>query len=158
MTEVACETNNNCDTDQQSFKGYLARWLGHTTKVAPFAATTIQGLLQSSGKAAVATCTGGSDGNQCGLKWTQSFDGTVGAGEQMAVLEMIQSNLQPWVSGPVTANTGGSSQGNPAAGGGGDNAGVTLDTISTSDRAGAGILTTLVLITTFGGAWWMASK
>jgi mannan endo-1,6-alpha-mannosidase len=158
MSEVACETNNNCDTDQQSFKGYLARWLGHTTKVAPFTQPTISKLLASSGQAAVSTCTGGQDGQQCGLKWTGPFDGIVGVGEQMSVLEMIQSNLQPYVSGPLTAKSGGSSQGNPSAGGGGDNAGVTLDTISTSDKAGAGILTTLVLIATFGGAWWMASK
>jgi mannan endo-1,6-alpha-mannosidase len=157
MKEVACEDNNKCDTDQQSFKAYLSRWLGHTSKIAPFTVSAIQPLLQSSAKAAVSTCTGGNDGNQCGLKWTQSFDGIVGVGEELAVLEVIQSNLQPLVAGPVTQNSGGTSQGNPAAGGAGDNT-VKMDSITAGDRAGAGILTTIVLASTFGGAWWMASK
>jgi mannan endo-1,6-alpha-mannosidase len=157
MEEVACEANNQCDTDQQSFKAYLARWWGHTTKVAPWTAGQIQPILQNSTRAAVATCTGGTSGSQCGLKWTQSFDGIVGVGEQLAVMEIVQSNLQPLVAGPVTANTGGISVGDPSAGGSGD-AAFTFNTISTGDKAGAGIVTTLVLVATFGGAWWMSSK
>jgi mannan endo-1,6-alpha-mannosidase len=157
MEEVACEANNKCDTDQQSFKAYLSRWMGHTTKLAPFTANTLSPLLASSAKAAISTCTGGTDGNQCGLKWTTTFDGNVGAGEELAVMEVIQSNLQPLVPGPVSADSGGTSQGNAAAGGAGDNT-VKLNTITAGDRAGAGILTTIVLGCTFGGAWWMASK
>jgi len=158
MKEVACEDNNKCDVDQQSFKAYLSRWMGHTTKIAPFAAPAINELLLSSAKAAVQTCTGGADGNQCGLKWTQGNDGIMGVGQEMAVLEVIQSNLQSLVPGPVTAKSGGTSVGNPSAGGGGDEPTVQLDQITTGDKAGAGILTTFILIITFGGSWWMASK
>jgi mannan endo-1,6-alpha-mannosidase len=157
MKEVACEDNDKCDVDQRSFKAYLSRWMAATTKVAPWTAAVIMPLLQSSAKAAVATCTGGSDGNQCGMKWTQTFDGSLGVGEQMSVLEVVQSNLASYVSGPVTANSGGTSVGNPSAGGNSDKA-VSYNTITGGDKAGAGILTTLILIVTFSGSWWMASK
>jgi len=155
MKEVACEDNGKCDTDQQSFKAYLSRWLGHTTKVAPFSAAAINPLLQASAKAAINTCTGGADGNQCGLKWNQTFDGIVGVGEQLSAMEVLQSLLQPLVSGPVTAANGGNSTGNAAAGGGDAKAAVTFNTITMGDKAGAGIVTTVVLIFTFGGAYWL---
>lgn len=159
MKEVACEDNGKCDVDQQSFKAYLARFLGSTTKVAPFTNAAIMKLIQSSTAGAIKACSGGTDGNQCGLKWTTgTFDGLTGVGEQMAVLEVLQSNLQPFSPGPLAANSGGTSQGNPSAGGGGDTKVVQLDSITTADKAGAGILTTLVLIATFGGSFWMASK
>jgi mannan endo-1,6-alpha-mannosidase len=154
MKEVACEDNGKCDLDQQSFKAYLSRWMGHTTKLAPFTAATINPMLQASAKAALNTCTGGTDGNQCGLTWNQTFDGNVGVGEQLAAMEVLQSLLQPYVSGPVTANTGGNSTGNVAAGGG-DTKAVTFNTITGGDKAGAGIITTIALLATFGGAYWM---
>jgi mannan endo-1,6-alpha-mannosidase len=158
MKEVACEDNGKCDVDQRSFKAYLSRWMAATTKLAPWTTDTIMTRLAASAKAATSTCTGGADGNQCGLKWTTStFDGSLGVGEQMSVLEVIQSNLISEVAGPVTNATGGTSKGNPSAGSGAQPA-IGLNTITTSDKAGAGILTMLVLITTFGGSWWMASK
>ena len=62
-----------------------ARWLS----------LAIMPLLQSSAQAAVTTCTAGTDGNQCGLRWTEGpiNDGMMGVGEQMSVLEIVQSNL-----------------------------------------------------------------
>jgi mannan endo-1,6-alpha-mannosidase len=158
MKEVACEDNGKCDVDQRSFKAYLSRWMAATTKLAPWTEDTIMTRLSASAKAAVATCSGGADGNQCGLQWTTgSFDGSMGVGEQMSVLEVIQSNLIGQVSGPVTNATGGTSKGDPSAGSGAQPA-INLNTITTGDKAGAGILTTLVLITMFCGSWWMASK
>jgi mannan endo-1,6-alpha-mannosidase len=159
MTEVACEVNNNCDVDQQSFKGYLARWMAATTLVAPFTAQTILPLLKSSAQAAVATCTGGASGSSCGLKWTTgNFDGIMGVGETMAALEVVQSNLVPLVAGPVTASTGGTSQQNPNAGANAGASEPTLHLITGADKAGAGILTTMVLLSMVGGSWWMATK
>lgn len=159
MTEVACEVNNNCDVDQQSFKGYLARWMAATVLVAPFTAQTILPLLKSSAQAAVATCTGGASGSACGLKWTTgSFDGSSGVGETMAALEIVQANLVGLVAGPVTADTGGTSKQNPNAGANAGASEPALVQITGSDRAGAGILTTIVLISMFGGSWWMAAK
>jgi mannan endo-1,6-alpha-mannosidase len=158
MKEVACEDNGKCDVDQRSFKAYLARWMAATTKVAPWTADTLMSYMKTSATAAIKTCTGGGDGNQCGMKWTaSSFDGSIGVGEQMSVLEVVQTNLSPYVSGPVTAKTGGTSQGDASAGG--NQAKTTqYNAITTADIAGAGILTTIVLATMFGGSWWMASK
>lgn len=157
MKEVACEDNGTCDVDQRSFKAYFARWMAATTKVAPWTANTLMGRLQTSAVAAAKTCTGGSDGNQCGMKWTQGFDGSMGVGEQMSVLEVVQSNLSPYVAGPLTASSGGTSQGDASAGGNSAKT-ISYNAITTADKAGAGILTTIVLLTMFGGSWWMASK
>lgn len=159
MTEVACEVNNNCDTDQQSFKGYLARWMAATTLVAPFTAATILPLLKSSAQAAVATCTGGASGSACGLKWTTgAFDGSTGVGETMAALEVVQANLVGLVAGPVTGITGGTSKQNPDAGAAKGDVMPLLNSITGADRAGAGIMTTVLLLSMFGGSWWMATK
>jgi mannan endo-1,6-alpha-mannosidase len=157
MKEVACEDNNKCDVDQRSFKAYFARWMAATSKVAPFTASTVMPLLKTSAEGALKTCTGGADGNQCGQKWTQGWDGSLGVGEQMSVLEVLQSNLAPYVSGPVTANTGGTSVGDPSAGGNSAKT-VNFNAITGGDRAGAGILTTLVLMVMFSGSYWMAAK
>lgn len=128
---------------------------------APFTRELLLPILQTSATAAVATCTGGQDGNQCGMRWYQgNFDGSTGVGEQMCALEVVQSNLIDYVSGPVTADGGGISQGNPSAGtkspiGPGD---LNKSTITTADRAGAGILTAGVIILVVGTVWWMIAS
>lgn len=158
MTEPYCEPTMTCDQDQRSFKAYLARWMAATVIRAPFTYNQLMPLLQSSAEAAVKVCTGGSDGTECGLQWyTGQFDGSIGPGEEMAALEVIQSNLATVVPGPVTAHTGGTSKGNPSAGTTTTVGPTGLDTesITTADRAGAGIITTLVVIAFIGGAWWM---
>jgi mannan endo-1,6-alpha-mannosidase len=159
MKEVACEDNGKCDVDQRSFKAYLARWMAATTKVAPWTAETIMPYLAASAKGAASSCVAGADQNQCGLKWTVgSNDGSLGVGEQMSALEVIQSNLIATVAGPVTNSSGGTSKGNNAAGSNSNDNPSSFNTITGGDKAGAGILTTLILIALFGGAWWMALK
>ncbi|CAK4032596.1 glycoside hydrolase family 76 [Lecanosticta acicola] len=157
MYEVACEPSGNCNVDQQSFKAYLSRWMVATTKVAPWTHDTIMPLIQASAQAAAKSCSGGDDGITCGTKWTTGkWDGAYGVGQQMNALEVIQSNLIDNVQGPVGNKTGGTSKGNPAAGTGGDgNPSAPQSVITTSDRAGAGVVTALVLIGLLGGAWWM---
>ena len=94
----------------------------------------------------------------CPMKWyEQAFSGEPGVGQQMGVLETLQSNLIDTVAGPVTEKKGGTSKGNAAAGGDGSGGQKPLQEaeIKTADRAGAGILTTLVLIWVIGGLWWM---
>ena len=115
-------------------------------------------MLEASARAAISTCTGGSDGNQCGLRWWQgSHDGSIGVGEQMSALEVVQSNLIDVAPGPVTQNSGGTSKGDP-------NAGVTShigpddlhkSRITTADRAGAVIMTVCIIAFVVGGAWWL---
>ena len=160
LIETACEEINTCNIDQRSFKAYLARWMAHTAVKAPFTYPLLKPILEASARAAVGTCTGGSDGNQCGLRWwTGSHDGSVGVGEQMSVLEVVQSNLIDVAPGPVTANSGGTSKGDPNAGvtsniGPGD---LHKSQITTADRAGAGILTLVVISIIVGGAWWLVA-
>jgi mannan endo-1,6-alpha-mannosidase len=161
MFEVACESNGRCDVDQRSFKAYLSRWMAASTKVAPWTHDTIMPLMATSASAAVGTCILGADGNQCGLRWTEGpvNDGTwLGVGEQMCALEVVQSNLIDYVDGPLTNKTGGTSVGDPLAGSHSNDNPDQFDTIKTADKAGATILTLLVLSMLFAGAWWMGVK
>lgn len=159
MKEVACEDTGKCDVDQRSFKAYLSRWMAATTKLAPYTRSTIMPLLQKSAVAAAKTCSAGADTNQCGMRWTTgSNDGNMGVGEQMSVLEVVQANLIDYVAGPVTGDTGGTSKGDPNAGSNSNKNQVNYNTITGGDKAGAGILTTVVLVAMFAGSWWMASK
>jgi mannan endo-1,6-alpha-mannosidase len=154
MTESACEPRRNCNVDQRSFKAYLGRWMAATTKVAPWTHDDIMPLLQTSAQAAADTCTGGDNGQMCGMRWWQgAYDGSTGVGEQMSALEVIQSNLIDSVPGPVSQGSGGISKGDPSAGTGGD--GPTYERITTGDRAGAGILTALMVVIILGGTWWL---
>jgi len=161
MFEVACETNGKCDVDQLSFKAYLSRWMAATMKMAPYTYDTIMPMLQTSAAAAALQCSGGSEGRTCGLKWTDgaTWDGTYGVGQQMAAMEVIQSNLITQVAGPVTNTTGGTSVGNNNAGGSSTTSttGISTNPTTTGDRVGAGFLTSIVLIGILGGAWWMVA-
>jgi mannan endo-1,6-alpha-mannosidase len=59
MYEPACEDVNGsgtCDVDQQSFKGYLARWLAGTAQLCPWTHSTIMTYLTTSAVAAAAQC------------------------------------------------------------------------------------------------------
>ena len=157
MQEVACESNGKCDVDQHSFKAYLSRWMAATTKMAPFTYSDVIAKLGPSAQAAALQCGGGENGRTCGLKWTDgaTWDGSYGVGQEMAALEVIQSNLITQVSGPVTNSTGGTSQGNPNAGSKSAGQYITQTTVTTGDRVGAGFLTTVVLVSFVGSLCWM---
>ncbi|ORY12300.1 glycoside hydrolase [Clohesyomyces aquaticus] len=159
MFEVACESNGKCDVDQRSFKAYLSRWMGYTVKVAPWTRDMLMPKIQASAKAAAAQCNAGQTQDQCGLKWTNKGqnDGSFGVGEQMAALEIVQALLLDQVAGPVGEKSGGISKSNPSAGSESQDKPITFNAITTGDKAGAGFLTTLILIGIIGGAWWMVS-
>ncbi len=79
----------------------------------------------------------------------------------MSALSIIQANLISKVAPPVSAASGGTSKGNPAAGSNGDSPSAAADPnltkpITTGDRAGAGILTTLILGSLLGCVWWIS--
>jgi mannan endo-1,6-alpha-mannosidase len=161
MFEAACERNDpstqlSCNVDQRSFKAYLSRWLAATTLLAPWTVDTIMPLLRGSALAAAQSCSGGSDGVTCGNKWwVEGWDGQYGVGEQMCALEVIQSNLVGRAKGPLSGATGGTSKGDPAAGGGQDAVpeGVDADDMSPRDRQGAIALTVVLILTMVGTAW-----
>lgn len=160
MYEAACEPYGKCDVDQRSFKGYLSRWLAATAIMAPFTSDTIMGYLQNSAAYAASSCVGGHDGVTCGFRWSEKgkWDGNFGIGEQMSALEVIQNLLVHEKSGPLTANSGGTSKGNPSAGlttTQTTNADAILLPTTTGDKIGAGFLTTLCLAMVLGGTYWL---
>ena len=154
--EVACEPKLTCTTDMFSFKAYLMRWMAGTTKLAPYTAIQMMPKIQKSAEAAAAQCVGGSTGRQCGLSWSSGkYDGTYGVGQQMAAMSAIFSNLVPSVGAPYTNSSGGSSKGNNNAGGKEEDPNA-IKPATSADKAGAGILTTLVLVGITGMLGWMS--
>jgi mannan endo-1,6-alpha-mannosidase len=161
MYEVACEGVKTCNVDQRSFKAYLSRWMAATTQMASWTFNDVSIRLNASAMAAAKTCSAGPNQTSCGLVWTTGQnDGSLGVGEQLNALEVIQSTLISQVAPPTTGNTGGTSIGDPSAGSGGDKpptGASALRTMTEGDKAGAGILTFLILVTMLGGSWWLAT-
>lgn len=160
MTEVACEPVNLCNLDQQSFKAYLSRWLAAITKWAPHTYDFVIPYLRASAVAAAKQCVGGKNGRMCGLVWNKDkYDGTSGVGQQMAALEVTLSCMIKDRDGPLTSDNGGTSKGNP--GSGGDDIGRTsprgpaFRTITAGDKAGAAMVTMIILLTLVGGIFCM---
>ncbi len=140
-----------------SYKGYVHRWLAVTTQLAPFTHDTIMATLKTSATAAIAQCTGGTNGRTCGFHWSShKFDGSVGAGQTMNVLAAVTSLLIDSAPGPLTNGTGGTSLGDPNAGADSDSFQPALPPITTGDRAGAAILTLLILAGATGTFGWMS--
>jgi len=158
MYESACQTNNNCNTDQKSFKGYLARWMAKSTTLAPFLYDGVMAKIRPSARAAAASCTGGQDGVTCGQKWTNGgiFDGSVGVGQQMSALEVIQATLVKAAAPPATAFTGGTSQGDPSAGTSGNPVvGPDASAVTIGSKVAAWFLTVLSCAALTGMSWWI---
>ncbi|KAI1170993.1 glycoside hydrolase family 76 protein [Nemania sp. FL0916] len=152
--EPACE-GGVCTADMLTYKGFLHRWMAYTAQLAPSTSGRIMPLLKSSTKAAVAQCTGGDNGRQCGFHWTSGkFDNLLGAGQQMDVLAALSSLLVLDAPVAVTNQTGGTSKGDP-------DAGSSIETyselarITTGDRAGAAILTVVAITFASFSLWWM---
>lgn len=155
--EVSCEPKYSCSTDMYSYKGYLHRWLTQAGQLAPFIVEKTRPVLRSSAEAAVAQCTGGETGRECGFGWSSGkFDGKVGAGQQMNVLAAVSALLVDNADPPVTKDTGGTSKGNPDAGRRGGSSDIQHREITTGDKAGAGILTALLLGAATGTLGWMS--
>lgn len=156
--ELACEEHMSCTTDMLSFKGYVARWMSVVTQVAPFTAPKILNVLQTSAEAAVSTCTGEDTGRACGFKWHDKvYDGSHGAGQQMNVLGTVSSLLIGQAQPPLTNSTGGTSKGNPNAGSGSNTFDGKRAPPTAGDKAGAGIITFIILGTAVGTFGWMST-
>ncbi|KAL0944716.1 mannan endo-1,6-alpha-mannosidase DCW1-like protein [Colletotrichum truncatum] len=158
--EIACEVDHGrCSQDMLSFKGYLHRWMAVVAQLVPSTRELIRPVLLNSTQSAIKQCTGGASGRVCGFYWTSgqfvdpAVDKTSGAGEAMNVLGAVLSIMEP--KPPVTNTTGGTSQGDP-------NAGMNshpyreFAPITTGDKAGASILTIVVLLSAIGIWGWMS--
>ncbi|KAL7625152.1 hypothetical protein AAE478_004367 [Parahypoxylon ruwenzoriense] len=166
VVERPCESFGFCDFDQQSFKGYLMRWMASAAQMAPFTFDTLMPLLKSSATAAAQQCSGsppatqfkGQPGTACGFKWTEKdkFDGIVGVGEQMSALSAIQYTLvKKETVAPVTADTGGTSLGNVNAGRPIEDKMSVLAEITTGEKVAAGFMTTAIAFSVVGASFFV---
>lgn len=124
-------------------------------------------VLKTSTAAAVKSCADVANPNgystaTCGFRWTTgSYDGLAGAGQQMSVLGALTSLLvavEPQsVVAPVTNTSGGTSVGNPDAGGD-TNFVRPLAPVKLKDRVGAGIVTALILVLMSSALLWMCTE
>jgi len=161
MIERACELEDKmqCNVDQHSFKGYMHRALATTTMLAPFTKAQIMNTLRTSTAGCVKSCL--ADGT-CGFRWnTGTYDMDVNngpAGQEMSAVAALSSLLiEQKNAGPLTNKTGGTSLGDPNAGG---NPNVLLPPppITTAGKGGAGVLTAVVLATMMGGLFWISGE
>lgn len=138
----------SCTMRVSSYISLLPRALDNSTSLHPHSTLTLPH-------------SGGTDGTTCGEHWTSKsvYDGSSGVGQQMSALSVIQCTLLNFAPALVTNLTGGTSQGNPAAGTSSqDSADPTAILPPTNaDRAGAGILTALLLVFTVGGVGFMVT-
>lgn len=79
----------------------------------------------------------------------------------MSAMSVIQANLISKVGPPVTAVKGGTSKSDPSAGSGGDNPVSITDPsadekITMGDKAGAGIVTAIILSSLVGTVAWIS--
>ncbi|OTB18886.1 glycoside hydrolase family 76 protein [Daldinia sp. EC12] len=166
VVERPCEGFNSCDYDQQSFKGYLMRWMASASQMAPFTFDTLMPLVKSCAGAAALQCSGspsadlykGPAGTACGFKWTskENFDGLAGVGEQMSALSAIQYTLVKKQSvAPVTATTGGTSKGDPDAGRPMEAYMPSLPPISTGEKVAAGFVTSAIAFSVLGACFFV---
>lgn len=156
MYEAACQNSNNCNNDQRSFKAYFSRFLGLTAQMAPTTYDHVYTLLEASARAASNSCSGGTDGNTCGLDWSHSgWDGYYGLGEQMSALEVMQNLRIRDRPAPYTNTTGGTSQGSGAAGTETSSTNLNPLTIDGGDKAGAAIITCIVAFSIIGSVTWL---
>ncbi|GAW22684.1 hypothetical protein ANO14919_122270 [Xylariales sp. No.14919] len=155
--EPSCEpAPGTCNADMESYRGYMHRWMANTIQLAPHLYDTLMPVLKTSAAAGVKQCTGGDNGRMCGFHWTSGkYDGLQSASLEMNVLGALTALMMPGVAAPLTNTTGGTSKGDPNAG----SATTQLRTfapITTGDKAGASILTILIVTGALSAFAWMS--
>lgn len=177
MYEAACQPLNGgtvrCNNDQRCFKGIFSRFLGLTMLMVPQMYDEIMPFIKTSAEAAAQSCSGGTDGHTCGLDWTvHKWDGYYGLGEQICALDTFNTLLISTKPAAYTArelygppstdsSTNDNNNGTNSVYGYG-NAGLNSSTVTaqvlnidTADKAGAGILTAVVVIFMICGSAWL---
>lgn len=157
LTEMTCAPSGKCNNDQRTFRALMARSLSQVVTLVPGEYDHImENWLVPSAKAAAQSCSGGFDGVTCGFNWAASgWDNMAGLGEQMSAKETIMSLITS-KHAPLTSHTGGTSKSKPDAG---NDTSVSVNRnkidIAGKDKAGAGVLTAVVLGLTLSGGVWM---
>ncbi|KGO43269.1 Six-hairpin glycosidase [Penicillium expansum] len=158
ISDITCEPINKCDRNQKTFKAYFTGWVGFMSLIVPANVTAeVMAKFKVSAVAAGQQCSGGSDGNHCGIRWTKKaeWDGTMGLEQQMSVLGVLNAVMVPFkADGPYNTDNGGTSKSDPD----GDTSkqdSLEPAPITTGDRTGAGILTAIFVIVWAGATCWM---
>lgn len=135
-------------------------------QLAPVVSQPIIKVLKNSTAAAVKSCADVANPNgystaTCGFRWTTGdYDGLAGAGQQMSVLGALTSLLvavdPQGAVAPVTNTSGGTSIGNPNAGG--ETGFKPLSPVQMKDRVGAGMLTALIMMILSSALLWMCTE
>lgn len=158
LEDVTCEPKGICNFNEILFKGLVSSWLTFTGMLVPETADLIKPKLQASAKAAAQTCTGNNN-QTCGIKWyTNKWDGTTGMEQEISATNVFLANLPYFggIDGPVTSNTGGDSKSDPNAGGSSGKSDKNQQKpITNGDKAGAGILTTVFVLSWTGAMVWL---
>ncbi|KAI0200898.1 family 76 glycoside hydrolase [Astrocystis sublimbata] len=155
--EPSCEPSmGGCNTDMKMYRGFMHRWMANSIQLAPFLYDMLMPTLKTSAAAGVKQCTGGDNGRMCGFHWTSGkYDGDMSVSLQMNVLGALTALIMPGAEPPLTNMTGGTSQGDPNAGRE-DTPLKTFPPITTGDKAGASILTILIITGALSAFAWMS--
>lgn len=155
--ESACQPSGKCNNDQRCFKGIFLQLLGQAARLVPALESDIMTAINATAAAAAGSCSGGYDGHTCGLNWLDSsYDNMYGLGEQISALSAMSVTQVLSKNKPYTANNGGSSNGSVDAGvNTGSSSLLSDDTpISGKDKAGAGVITAVLMLFLIGvGVW-----
>lgn len=152
--EEACQPSGRCNNDQRAFKAIYIQQLGQTASLVPSLEDEILSYLNSTATAAAESCSGGSDGHTCGLNWLeQKWDGQYGLGEEICGLAALSYSQLASHPKPFTAYHGGSSSGDFSTS---TSTLLTDNTpVTTGDRAGAGVVTAVLMIFIIGAGCWV---
>nr|POF01266.1 mannan endo-1,6-alpha-mannosidase dcw1 [Quercus suber] len=115
LTEVACQPQSSCVTDQLAFRAILARALASQLALSTNDSDGAAAILQASAAGAAAQCVEHQDSLSCGSDWSSTtWDGTYGVGQSVSALEVILANLpQPAL---LTADSAGTATSGTASG------------------------------------------
>lgn len=154
-----------------AYKGFGMRWLAATAQLCPWTRDRIMPALRASAEAAVRQCVGGASRRACRTHWASGiYDGTVGVGQEMNVLsalmvllgeeendsnaerddrhgELDKAEQSP--RGPLTHDTGGTSEGDPNAGVSVESGEVGFEPITDADVRAAAFATSGVIFFMF---------
>ncbi|CAI5758837.1 unnamed protein product [Candida verbasci] len=148
--EAACQPSKNCNNDQRSFIANFARFLGLTSKLIPQTEETINGWIKSSANAAADW-----------TNWNSTDDNPYGVGNhydnvyELSALEVMQNVMTPKRPAPYTANDGGSSKSHPGNGYPKIKQNTKPLTLTTKDKAGAAIITSIIGLSIIGTLIWL---
>ncbi|KAJ5218434.1 uncharacterized protein N7498_000533 [Penicillium cinerascens] len=164
ITDWQCENSDRCyiDANDPLFKGLTVSWLADVALIIPPLEEKILPKLQVSAQGAANSCTGGGQ-DLCGNRWYGGYDGQNSMENAISGSQMMSAVMLKFLgsySKPVSTATGGNASSDPNAGtkqGSQSSESTVFPPITTADRAGAGILTVVLVAGAVGGSIFLFS-